>query len=280
MSAPLLWGATKREPSMPVGAPAEEAVELYNRLTTVAPSDTANLGQIVWRLRTRRQKMPGDLPVAVALLQALLIGGEAPEAISIAKQLWPRRNALYGDVAITYGSVLAQVGMYEEALSFVGTPGPKGFDPVEVSTLIYAAWGTGQEEALVAALEHDSTRLRDVWSEIFAQMTDLGIMPYLKQRQDIVRRHVFHRQCGTHLIFTFSGNGAAELTHYTYMAASHDERSAITDAIYDELTAFYEEQGLNGIDFWSCAPVIVLDQRARPSLREESEGRELAAEAA
>jgi hypothetical protein len=110
-------------------------------------------------------------------------------------------------------------------------------------------------------------------------MTDLGIMPFFKQRQDIVRRHVFQRQCGTHLIFTASGKGEVELTHYIYMNASHDERSEISDAIYDELAAFYENLGLGGIDFWSCAPVIVLDQQARPSLTEESEVRELAAEA-
>jgi hypothetical protein len=265
---------------MPVGVPAEESVELYNRLTTIAPSDVPSLDRIIWRLRNLRRKLPSDVPLSVALIQALALRGRSAEAIELATDIFFRRQALVGDVGVTYGSVLSQLGMYDEAISFVGMQDPEGLHPVEVASWVHAAWGSGNAESLRAALRYDRSLARDAWTAIFAQMSDLGIMPYFRERQEIVRHHVFKRQCGAHLIFTCPGGAGVELTHYIYMDADHGERSEIADAIYDDFGKFYGERGLGGVDFWSCAPVIILNQTARLSLREESGDGEITSEAA
>ena len=277
--APRPWCAIKGKLMMASAAPAEEPVELFNKLIGISPADEAGLARIMWRLQALRRKLPGDLPVGVALLQCLSLQGLAGEAVDLAKELWPRRGSMETMVAVTYSALLTHLAMYEELLSFIGAHRDVRLDPVEMFSAIHAAWGSGNHGALLDALRHDSVGRQRPWRALLGSTNFLGILPYFKQRQEIVRKHVFRRQCSTHLIFTAGEERDIELTHYIAIAAPHNERAALVDAIYDDLYALHRSVGLGGIDFWSCAPIVIVDQRERPSIRQELAFEEFASEA-
>ena len=228
--------------------------------------------EFMWRLQTLRRKLPGDTAVAVAILQGMATQGKAAEAIAIASELWHRRQSMSDQVAITYGALLAHLGMYDQAFDFAtkNLHGHGRIDPVDLFTAVHAAWGMGDEAALGEVLEHEEEGLRGLWLATLAKMRAAGILPSMRHRQDIVRRHLYKKQCGTHLVFTINEDSEAELTHYVFVAADHQERSKISDSIYAEMQSFYGGIGLGGVDFWTCAPLIILDQRHRSSIQEET----------
>lgn len=255
---------------MAAGVPAEEAVELYNHLMEVDPSDTAEITRIQWRLQALRRRLPADIPAAIALLETYLLLGDATQGIALAADLWPRRQATAGDVALTYGAALVQLAMYDRGREFIQANEDMLNDQIGVFMASHSAWGLADTEYLLfISKQKASIPQFNAWSELFSEAKTSGVLAHFGDRQAIIRSHLFGRQTGTELLFTLDDNGGTTLAHYAYVNAERHERRKIEESIYDDLAVLYEKVGLGGTNFWSMAPVVVLSSKDRLTLAEE-----------
>lgn len=265
---------------MAEGSPAEVAVELYNRLVHLPPSEVAAIGQIEWRLRTLRQRRPSDARVGVALLQTLLLLGRAEDATRLSEQLWPARFAYEPQVSRTFASALAQLGQYERALA-LALPKGKVDGPLAREAELFAvsasAWGLGDLPLTRAALNAGEVEhLRNAWISALDRLEARGIAPLFQGRQRIVREALSGRQCLMEIVPTPNEEGQIELVQYSYISGDRKERAKIEEAILLNLGDYYRANGYDADSDFGLLHIVLSDVTAGPPQRDHDHLRDAA----
>ena len=249
---------------MPIGLPAEEAVAIFNALTRFEPANVEEIARSEWRLRNLARQRPGDDVIGVARLQALVLLGRAQEAITLADQLWHRRNAMGPEQVATFVSIIAHLGMYERTAEIIeAIKASGGENVVEVSydaAEIAVAWWAGDLDRLSASRVG---KTESGWRVFIEEIKQTGLAPHLAGRQKIVREKLYGRQCFSQFVLSPGEGVPIEMAHFSYIAAPYDERVALEEEIQQALNGYFDGFGLGDLH-WSVAPEIVAPMTAGP----------------
>lgn len=244
-----------------MGQPAALSVDLYNKLINLPYSETTEIGRIAWRLRSARARSPGDPRIAAAYLQALLMSGQADEAIELADQIWAWRRVLEVDVALSFGCQLLELGMYKRSLDLLRSR----FTPAELiacdsyGSVIQNALALGDIGLLkevVSGLPH-SDRL----GPMVRLLDQSGLRDYFAEHQRIVAAAVFGKQTG-YLADVVEVNGRNEFRNTIFVRGERRERRALEERIDAALDEYYASAGLPPGAHAPWLSTVVLDVRA------------------
>jgi hypothetical protein len=249
------------------GLPAQEAVEIFNKLVRTAPVEAREIARAEWRLRALGRARPGDITVEVALLYALQMSGKADEAVRLAERLWHRRNFMPAEQLDTFLFELAHLGMYEKADEILGEirdgDGARLITNID-AVAVTVSWCLGDIERASAAIKEAPPSVWGNWLVFVDQIKGLGFGPHLAARYKIIRQKTFQRQCLSQLVLTPGGEFPLELTHYVYVAGSYEERVALEEEIQITLDSYFEPLGLGGTH-WGLMIELVAPITAAPA---------------
>lgn len=252
---------------MPSPAPAEEAIELYNRLCQLPPTAVEAIGQIYWQLRRLNKKLPGDPMIALAYVQSLVLLGHASEAIEVINCVWWQRNSL--DYQLRYSLVyhLLELAQYARAAELASSLFDEHAAPLDepiAAVLLYIAWGRGDVEAFRAAIARSSEAIRKTWEPMLARLSLEGLLPHLSRHQQVVNSVVEGHQVGSSIVISNDESHGQAISQYIYVGGDKEQRLALEDEIHSRLDALYSELGMPDTPYWELITPIVLPATARP----------------
>src|SRR5438270_64602 len=174
------------------GMPAEQAADLFNELVVLPPSSADRIAQIEWRLRGLSNRHPGDLAIAVALIQARASLGDAEGAIAIAERTWPCRHMLGPDPQRTFIIQLASLGLYRECIEFVQERIVAGvMDPNSLGTIAHCAWYIGDIASLQQLLDRMEAGSRSIWQAVLDSLGVYGLTAHMRDYRVIANNALY-----------------------------------------------------------------------------------------
>lgn len=261
-------------------APQPATIDLYNHLVSLPYSDREEIGKLEFRLRQIRRQKPADPRIAVATLQALMMGGKAAEARELADWIWDRRQSLESDVEFTFASQLMDLARSDRASAILDPMldgmSDNGYDEAVVSIIRYAAFFNGDLALLakLAAILSDLDNARGhhearLLGAVMARLRDVGLDKHFREHQEIVRSVVGNLQCAAHVV-PFTQEGELDLCIYSFVAADRTSRRVLESRMDDALAHYYIRQGLSAAAYVPFITTSVLDLAACPAPRGRS----------
>jgi hypothetical protein len=260
---------------MAIGAPAEQAIEIFNELVRMVPAQTEAVSRIQWRLRALARSRPGDTVIGVARLLAELMLGNGVEAARHADHLWALRHVMGGDQLGTFLSELLHLGMFERAAQILGEIRESPVEaavPNLLGSYLRVAWDSGSVEQLEAIVNSPiAAQLLSGWQTFFGRLKDAGLTQHLAGRQKIIWEETFRRQCFSELILTpVEETEEVELAHYVYVGGDYGERIALEEGIQSRLDDYFDKVRLGDSNHWSLITEILVPVTAGPSWHKDS----------
>jgi hypothetical protein len=260
---------------MATGAPAEQAVEIFNELVRMVPSQKEAVSQIQWRLRGLARSRSGDTVIGIARLLAELMLGDSVEAARHADRLWMLRHVMSGEQLGIFLSELLHLGMFERAaqiLAEIRESPVESAVPNLTESYLRVAWDSGSVEQLEAIVNSPiAAQLLPGWQVFLGRLKNVGLIQHLAARQKIVWEETFRRQCFSELIFTpVEDTEEVELAHYVYMSGDYGERTSLEAGIRSRIDDYFMKVGLGDTNHWNLITEILVPVTAGPSWHEDS----------
>lgn len=241
--------------------PAEEAVDLYNKLIALSFSNQAEIGAIEWQLRKLHRAMPMQARVSVALLQAFLMSGKAVNALNLADQIFGQKQWFDTDPTLTFMQQLLSLGKFEQCLEFINEN--MILDKRKSNEAIArfnCALGIGdlklaQDSLNYGNAEKEFVSLLEAFS---SSLAELDIDTHFSAHQNIVRDVIREKQTDCSLRLT-SGEEGTELTVFIFVSAERKERDLIEQSIDDALAEYYREEGFDPYVFVPLINTLVVN---------------------
>lgn len=219
------------------------SIDLYNRLLELPYAETAEIGRIAWRLRTARLRAPNDPVLAIAHLQALIMIGNAEEALALAELVWSQRHALDQQATLTFGALLKDLGLFDRSLDLLRLKFifAQSAEPELKSVALDCALWLGDLDLARSLTEEfgvSDSRVAAFTTEIRRS----HFAPYFAAYQRVVREALFGRQtaCFADLIPV---EGAVELVNMAFIRADRNERRRLEGEIDASLDDYYQASG-------------------------------------
>lgn len=250
------------------GTPAERASNLLGEVLGLPPSSIDRIAQVEWRLRGLSFCCPGDLTVAVALIQARAGLGDAEGAIAIAERVWRHRVTLGPETRHAFVVQLASLGLYRSCIEFAQEcliAG--GISNDVVNTIRHCAWYLGDLLLVRKSIDGLDGKAKSMWRAVVDTVDAYGLMVHMRPYRGIVNQALYGKQCCTDLIFVPSRDLPAAATQFVHLRTDRETRLRIEENIHDELDRFCLENGLADIPHWDLMPIIALDTIAAPTPR-------------
>jgi tetratricopeptide (TPR) repeat protein len=252
---------------MPIPAAAEESVELFNTLITLRPDQDAEIRRILWQLRGLRSKFPHNIEIALAYTEALVMLGEAQEALAVIDQAWRDRRSLATDFKYALAFNLQGLGLYRQALELASEMlrGENKFLNRRLAVMVqYAAWGLGDVEKIRWALSLFPGPATASWDAMLERLAAVNLLEHLPEHQRIVRDVVFGHQTSASLLLSVDEDYGLELTECIYVGDDREERSRMEEQIHDRLDEYFASQGLSDKPHWDLITPLVMHASAAP----------------
>lgn len=175
---------------MVTGQPAKSTINLFNNLIKLPYSERDEIRALEWQLRSLHKRTPSDTEATVALLEALIMIGNAEEAHSLAEQVWNAKNILEPQVKDAFIGQLTGLGMFERHFEMI--------QPIKhlwkthenfVAFSLSSAFGLGDVKRLKEIADNisDKTLIKKIGLFV-SQLGDLGLLDYFPQHQAIVNK--------------------------------------------------------------------------------------------
>ena len=259
---------------MAIGAPAEQAIEIFNKLVRMVPAEAEDIGRIEWRLRALARSRPKDTATGVGLLLAQLMLGKGQEAVQQADRLWLLRRVMLGEQLGTFVSELLHLGMYERAAQILHEIQDQPTEetiPNLIAAYLRVAWDAGSLDDLQAiAASPVGLQVLAGWKSFLERIKIEGLGAHLAARQEIVRSETIGQQCFAELILTPDDDEALQLTHYVYLNADYDKRTKIEETIRSRLDDYFTAVGIENGNHWDLMTEVLVPVTAGPSWHKDS----------
>lgn len=255
------------------GVPAKEAIELFNQLIRLQPSNTAAINTIRWRLKGIQHRLPGDSEVMLTLMHAEMMLGDAGEAINLSKEIWHRRHSLQADQYATFAMELCHLGIFDRALELLRSIAPTDLlrlPPILQAVALQASWFQGDIDGTREIVRLFPNEAATPWEKLFASLEEAGLLLHLSAHQKVVNEVLFGHQCFLQITLSPGIESPIEAVRYAFVGASHAERLEMEDKIHSALDTYYASHDLADAPYWDLMLPVILDVTAAATARTQS----------
>lgn len=236
---------------MPTAVPAEEAVQLHNRLVELSTMDNfeAEARQVQWRLQQLVRKSPSDQKAAVALIMACLLAGDREEAARQADRVWIARFKLGQQVLVRFLGELSNLGMYDRVKSIYQETlsDTELRSPLFLETLAIAAVASGDISWLRELTGLCRSNGENVGAPFVEAIEKSGLEAHFAAHQSIVSAIMRDHQCGVWVGISVDPDEPddfANLFTYFFVPKTRDFRRGLEKSVSRALEAYYVSKGL------------------------------------